>query len=147
MNLLKVALRLADKVSKPRIAYAHCDVPCGIYETDTMRHSVETVKSITLKLLALEHPKEGSPVQFLNTAARMVATKEEFAQKCKTELLILWTDYFKPEHLQKWPELHEKVWKAAKLCSEVKRSVDMAKVEALEKAVSEIAQIFADSKK
>ncbi len=147
MNFLKIAVRLADKVSKPRVAYAHCDVPCGIYETDTMRHCVETVKSMTLKLLALEHPKEGSTLQFLNTAARMVATKEEFAQKCKTELLILWTDYFKPEHLQKWPELHDQVWKAAKLCSEVKRSVDLVKVESLEKAVAEIAQIFADSKK
>ncbi len=147
MNVLKIAARLADRVSKPHSAYAHCDVPCGIYETDTMRHSVETVKSMTLKLLALEHPKDGSPVQFLNAAARMVAAKEEFAQKCKEELLILWTDYFKPEHLQKWPELHDKVWKAAKLCSDIKRSVDMQKVEELEKAVSEIAQIFADSKK
>ncbi len=147
MDFLKAAVRLADKFSKPRIAYAHCDVPCGIYETDTMRHSVETVKSMTLKLLALEHPKEGSPVSFLNAAARMVAIKEEFAQKCKTELLILWTDYFKPEHLQKWPELHDKVWNAAKLCSDVKRGVDLAKVEALDKAVAEIAQMFADSKK
>lgn len=147
MNIIKTVAAMAGKFSKQRIAYSHCDVPCGIYETDTMRHAVETVKSMTLKLLALEHPKEGSPIQFLNTAARMVATKEEFAQKCKAELLILWTDYFKPEHLQKWPELHEKVWKAAKLCSEVKRSVDIEKVGELEQAVSGIAQIFADSKK
>ncbi len=146
MNVLKIAARLADKVSKPRVAYAHCDVPCGIYETDTMRHAVETVKSMTVKLLALKQQGEGD-MQFVNTSARMVATKEEFAHKCKTEILILWTDYFKPEHLQKWPDLHEKVWKAAKLCSEVKRSVDLAKVEALDNAVAEIARIFAESKK
>ncbi len=146
MNALKIAARLADKFSKPRTAYAHCDVPCGIYETDTMRHAVETVKSMTVKLLALKQQGDGD-IQFVNTAARMVATKEEFAQKCKTEILILWTDYFKPEHLQKWPELHGKVWKAAKLCSDVKRSVDMVKVDELGKAVDEIAAIFAASKK
>ncbi len=146
MNVLKIAARLADTVSKPRVAYAHCDVPCGIYEPDTMRHAVETVKSMTVKLLALKQQGEGD-IQFVNAAARMVATKEEFAQKCKTELLILWTDYFKPEHLQKWPDLHEKVWKATKLCSDVKRSVDAAKVEALENAVGEIEKIFAESKK
>ncbi len=146
MNFLRTSSAIADRFSEPGIAYAHCDVPCGIYETDTMRHGVETIKSMTLKLLALK-PQEEGDVQFVNTAARMVATKEEFAQKCKSEILILWTDYFKPEHLQKWPELHDKVWKAAKLCSEVKRSVDMAKVEELGKAVAEIAQIFSESKK
>src|SRR3972149_1965040 len=132
MNILKIMARTADKFSKPSEALAHCDIPCGIYETDTMKHAVDTVRAMTAKLSALE----GSGKDYANTSARMVAVKEEYAQKCKQEILILWTDYFKPEHLAKFPELHDKVWKAAKLCSDVKRSVDMAKVDELSKAVN-----------
>ena len=69
--------------------------------------------------------------------------KEEHAQLCKKELLILWTDYFKPEHIQMFPDLHEKFWKATKLCSKVKQEVDMEAAEQLRQAVEEIGQIFA----
>ena len=137
-------LKKLELLVKPKTVYAHCDVPCGIYETDTMRHGVETVKSMTDKLLALEGKMD---LQSRNNAIRMVLTKEEWSQKIKTELLILWTDYFKPEHVQKWPDLHDKVWKAAKLCSEVKRNVDAQKVTQLSAAVEEIAKIFAETKK
>lgn len=136
-------LRLLDKFSKLNKVYAHCDVPCGIYETDTMIHGVETVKSMTQKLLDLKDPKDLSQI---NTAVRMVQTKEEWAQKIKSELLILWTDHFKPEHLEKWPDLHAKIWTAAKTCSMVKREVSMKHVEELETQVKEIAKIFAESK-
>ncbi|MBI2642012.1 MAG: superoxide dismutase, Ni, partial [Candidatus Wildermuthbacteria bacterium] len=69
------------------------------------------------------------------------------AQKCKEELLILWTDYFKPEHLEMFPALHETFWKAAKLCSKVKQEVSMEAAKELEKAVQEIADIFEKSHK
>ncbi|MAG16350.1 superoxide dismutase, Ni [Candidatus Woesearchaeota archaeon] len=146
MNPIKTIARIADKLSEPKEVYAHCDVPCGIYETDTITHSVATIRAMTEKLLELQHPKENH-VQHVNTAVRMISTKEEFSQKCKTEILILWTDYFKPEHLEKFPELHETVWKATKLCSEIKRVVDIKKVEELEKAVDEIKRMFDESKK
>ena len=143
-GVLAAAVSKIESAIEPSVVYAHCDVPCGIYETDTMRHGVETVKSMTDKLLALEGKMD---LQSRNNAIRMVFTKEEWAQRIKTELLILWTDYFKPEHLQKWPDLHDKIWKAAKLCSEVKRNVDSQKVTQLSAAVDEIAKIFAETKK
>ena len=143
-GLLALVFRKSGILLKPEIVYAHCDIPCGIYETDTLRHGVDTVKSMTDKLLALDGKSDFAS---RNSAIRMVHTKEEWAQKIKAELLILWTDYFKPEHLQKWPGLHDKVWKAARLCSEVKRSVDLQKVAQLSEAVDEIAVIFAESKK
>ena len=49
-----------------------------------------------------------------------MAIKEEQAQMAKQELLILWTDYFKPEHLSGFPDLREVFWKAAKLTSDGK---------------------------
>ncbi|MBI3070172.1 MAG: hypothetical protein HYY87_02610, partial [Candidatus Levybacteria bacterium] len=56
-----------------------------------------------------------------NSFVRMVWTKEEHARKCKEELLILWTDYFKKEHLSQFPNLHETFWQAAKVCSKNKQ--------------------------
>ena len=82
-----------------------------------------------------------------NTFIRSVQVKEEHAQICKKELLILWTDYFKPEHLEKYPKLHETFWKAAKLCSKNKQSVDAKAAADLQAAVKEIADIFWATKK
>ena len=33
--------------------YAHCDVPCGVYETDTMRNAAYTCKVMVQKMLDL----------------------------------------------------------------------------------------------
>ncbi|MBI2545727.1 superoxide dismutase, Ni [Candidatus Woesearchaeota archaeon] len=143
-------LKAIEKVAKPKTAYAHCDIPCGIYETDTMQHAADTVIKMVEKILELKHPPEGDHqkhIEYENTMSRMVHVKEEWAQKCKQEILILWTDYFKDEHLAKHQDLHTKVWKAAKLCSQAKRSVDMNAAKQLKDAVSEIAGIFAETKK
>ena len=40
---------------------------------------------------------------------RAVFIKEERADLVKHHLWVLWTDYFKPEHLEKYPELHGSV--------------------------------------
>ena len=143
-------LRKSEFILNPRTAYAHCDVPCGIYETDTMAHAAETVYKMVEKILELKHPEPDDNqkhLEFENTIARMVHTKEEWAQKCKQEILILWTDYFKDEHLAKFPDLHTKVWKATKLCSQVKRNVDLNLAQQLKDAVADIAKIFAATKK
>lgn len=74
--------------------------------------------------------------------SRYTAQKERQAQICKEELLILWTDYFKPEHLEMFPGLHETFWKAAKLCSKAKQEVSLETARELQKAVDEIAEMF-----
>lgn len=128
-------------------ADAHCDVPCGIYDPATAALAAKTVTAMAKKLAALEPPAAGAAAEavkaFENTATRMVSSKEEHAQICKKELLILWSDYFKPNHLQAFPDLHEKFWQAAKLCSYNKQNVDPAKAEELERAVAGIAEMFA----
>ena len=142
-------LARADDVFSPRTAHAHCDIPCGVYEPDSMTWAAETVYKMAEKLLALQPPKEGDMkgrLEFVNTAARMVEIKEKFAHKCKEEILILWTDYFKPEHLDRFPELHEKVWKATKQCSTVKRGVSLEEAAKLKEMVAEIAEVFRKSK-
>ena len=128
---------------KPEIALAHCDIPCGVYETDTIQHGIKTVKAMTEKILALEGKTD---IQSLNTITRMIQTKEEWAQKIKQEILILWTDYFKPDHLAINPELHEKVWNATKTCSQIKREVNMEAVEKLTQQAKEITDFFDSTK-
>lgn len=127
-----------------QIAYAHCDVPCGIYDPKAAQIAAATVLKMVEKIEAL--PKENPTVLDRNSFVRMVWTKEEHARKCKEEILILWTDYFKPEHLEKFPNLHDMFWKAAKLCSKNKQSVDMQAAQELVKTVDEIADVFQKSK-
>ena len=130
-------------------AEAHCDGPCGVYDPASARIAAEAVLSMTKKLLALEHPTGDMQAHtaYHNTFARFVAIKEEQAQLAKKELLVLWTDYFKPEHLSDHPNLHEIFWKAAKLCSACKVGVSEESATGLLKAIEEIHKIFWKTKK
>lgn len=137
-------LRLIDHFFPPAIALAHCDVPCGIYDPKPAQIAAATVLKMVEKIEALptDNPTSSERAMFV----RAVWTKEEHARKCKEELLILWTDFFKPEHLDKFPKLHEIFWKAAKLCSKNKQEVSMDAAKELISAVDEIADIFGEIK-
>lgn len=127
-------------------ADAHCDVPCGIYDPRDAVQAAQTV--IRMTELILEKQAGGTDdVQNLNSLVRYITVKEEHATRAKDEILVIWTDYFKPEHLAKYPDLHEQVWQACKLGSYVKQNVDMAKAEEFKAALEAIAQIFWDTKK
>ena len=112
-------------------AEAHCDGPCGVYDPASARIAGEAVQSMTNKMLALEenHSSDSNSAAYINTMSRYAAIKEEEAQKCKDELLVLWTDFFKPQHLEGNPDLHNTFWQAAKLCSACK--VEVSAVHAL----------------
>ena len=122
-----------------RPVYAHCDVPCGIYDPHGAAIAAKTVWTMCKKVTDL--PKEDT-LEYRNTVVRMVHTKESHAQICKQELLILWTDYFKPEHLAMFPDLADTFWKAAKLCSYNKQHVDLAKAQELMDVVAKITDLF-----
>ena len=130
-------------------AHAHCDGPCGIYDPASARIAAEAVRSMTNKILALTppDPSDGDAlVRYHNTLARYVAIKEEQAELTKRELLILWTDYFKPPHLSAYPDLHDTFWRAAKLCSACKVEVSPVHADELLEAIQQIHKIFWESK-
>jgi len=127
-----------------KTADAHCDIPCGIYETDTITHATETCRRMIQKITELG---ELDNLEKHNTFVRSVMNKEKHAQRVKHELYVLWSDYFKPEHLEKYPDLHDKLWKAAKQASVVKQTVNMDEVEKLGEMVHDIAHLFAETKK
>ena len=132
------------------VASAHCDGPCGVYDPASARITAEAVLSMTKKIMALEAPADGASasdkVAYANTFARYVAIKEEQAQKTKEDILILWTDYFKPVHLDKYPDLHDTFWKAAKLCSACKVEVSEQHAQELMDAVAKIHDMFWSTK-
>lgn len=126
-------------------AHAHCDGPCGIYDPAAARINAEAVRSMTKKILALQLPDAsdaGAVARYHNTLSRYVAIKEEQAEHTKRELLILWTDYFKPQHLADHPNIHEVFWKAAKLCSACKVELSPQHCDELMDAIKEIHDIF-----
>lgn len=137
-------LRFIDKVFPPTVAYAHCDVPCGIYDPKPAQIAAATVLKMVEKIGGL--PKENPTVEDRNLFVRAVLTKEEHARKCKEELLILWTDFFKPEHLEMFPTLHDTFWKVTKLCSKNKQTVSLESAQELVKAVDKIADMFTKAK-
>jgi len=141
-----ILTRIVDRLVGIEPLFAHCDVPCGIYDPHLAAIAAKTVYTMNKKLTELPTPgPNASPQEVLehrNTIVRMVQTKEVHAQLCKQELLILWTDYFKPEALPMFPDLHEAFWKAAKLCSYHKQHVDLAKSQELMDTVAKISDMF-----
>lgn len=137
MNLFRNLFRPGN------IAQAHCDGPCGVYDPASARIAAEAVLSMEKKIAALGDAQD---IATVNTRTRFIAIKEQQAEVCKHELDVLWHDYFKPEHLEKYPNLHETFWKAAKLCSKNKTEQDPANGEALLQAVEEIHGMYWGSK-
>jgi nickel superoxide dismutase len=136
--------KVVSKLLPSYSANAHCDLPCGIYDPKTAQIAAATVLKMVTIIESIDQSNKS--VDDRNKLIRAIWTKEEHARKCKEELLILWTDYFKPEHLAKFPNLHDTFWKAAKLCSENKQHVSRESALALVKAVDEIANIYQQTK-
>lgn len=143
--MLKKALaKIKEWFPAPEV-HAHCDGPCGVYDPASARVGAEAVLSMTKKILDLEVPATGDAkamAAYNNTISRYIQIKEEQAQKAKEEILILWTDYFKPVHLEDYPDLHDTFWKAAKLCSACKVEVSLEHANELMAAVETIHKMF-----
>ena len=124
--------------------YAHCDIPCGIYETDTMMHAAETCRRMIQKIESLG---DLDSIEKHNSFVRSVTNKEAHAERVKHELAVIWGDYFKPEHLEAHPEIHDTIWRTLKQASQVKQTVSMNEAEKLVAMVHDISHLFADTKK
>ena len=144
MILKQVITQVKSLFPAPAV-HAHCDGPCGVYDPASARITAEAVVSMTKKIMDMEappHEDKAANIAYHNTLSRYVTIKEEQAQKTKEDLLILWTDYFKPVHLEKYPDLHDTFWKAAKLCSACKVEVSTEHANELMEAVKKIHEMF-----
>lgn len=127
------------------IAEAHCDGPCGVYDPSQARIEAESVLQLTKKILDLKMPDGGdakASAAYQNTLTRFITIKEDRAELAKHHLLVLWTDYFKPAHLEKYPNLHDLFWKSAKLCSACKQEVSLEHAQELMDNIKQVHEIF-----
>ena len=123
-----------------RVVDAHCDIPCGIYDPEQARIEAESCLRIIEKYEASDDPL---------FKARCIHVKEERAELVKHHLWVLWTDYFKAPHFEKYPQLHTLFNEATKLAgaSGTKGELDAAKADELLAKIDEIAEIFWETKK
>ncbi len=130
-------------------AEAHCDIPCGIYDPTAAKVAAKTVARMIEQLEGLATPSvsdQHAMLEYANGVNRRIVVKEQHAEICKHELEILWSDFFKPEHLQTFPDLHDKFWKATKLASKCKQGLDKQAAYDLIAAVDGIAEMFYTAK-
>ena len=129
------------RIITPRtVAHAHCDLPCGVYDPAQARIEAQSVKACMEKYHASDDPE---------FKARAVAIKEERSHLVKEHLWVLWTDYFKPPHFEKYPQLHDLFNNATKLAGAAgtKGTTDVAVADDLLAKIDEIAEIFWATKK
>ena len=129
---------LLARILRPsRVVHAHCDLPCGVYDPAQARIEAESVKAIQEKY-------QDSKDDAFRT--RAIQIKEQRAELVKHHLWVLWTDYFKPAHVEKYPQLHDLFWKATQAAGKAKQSVDPAQGQELLDQIGEIDKIFWDTK-
>jgi nickel superoxide dismutase len=134
-------MRLLTRLLEPKaVAYAHCDLPCGIYDPAQARIEAESIKAIDEKY------QQNSDPEF---RTRALIIKEQRAELVKHHLWVLWTDYFKPPHFEKYPNLHQLFNEATKLAGGgggAKASTDPAVADQLLAKIDEINKIFWETK-
>jgi len=135
-----------EALLKPRrVVHAHCDLPCGVYDPAQARIEAESVSKIQEKFQDAENQKKPSETTE-DFKTRCIAIKEARANLVKEHLWVLWTDYFKPAHVEKYPQLHELFWQATKEAGEAKKSTDPKQGQKLLELIDEIGKIFWETK-
>jgi nickel superoxide dismutase len=133
-------MRLLARLLPPKVTvHAHCDLPCGVYDPAQARIEAESVKAICEKYQANSDPE---------FRTRAIDIKEERSDLVKHHLWVLWTDYFKPPHFEKYPNLHQLFNDATKLAGAAgtKGSTDVAKADELLAKIEQISKIFWETK-
>ena len=139
----RFASRIVQVIAPTAVAHAHCDVPCGIYDP----HAAEIAAQTVARMVELLGGLDGDSAADRNKFVRCVAVKEQHAEIVKHEVQVIWSDYFKPEHLAANPDLHTKVWNLLKLAGKNKQNIDAEAAAQLQASVKEFSDIFWSTKK
>jgi nickel superoxide dismutase len=138
MTLLTRINNLLDSSTTPLVVSAHCDLPCGVYDPAQAKLEAQSVKA------CMEKYNASSDADF---KVRATIIKEERCDMVKHHLWVLWTDYFKAEHLKQYPNLHDLFWKATKSAGDAKKTNDVAVADRLLSEIDAISEIFWATKK
>ncbi len=138
-------MRLTRWLVPSTTVHAHCDIPCGIYDPAQALLAAKTVARMVelIGQLPADNPSAGDRGKFV----RCVTIKEQHAELVKREVQVIWSDYFKPEHLEAHPDLHDLTWKTLKLASRNKQSIDAVAAAELIESVQKFSDVFWATKK
>ncbi|HYA10436.1 MAG TPA: superoxide dismutase, Ni [Thermoplasmata archaeon] len=140
------AARLWDTVRPPEPAYAHCDIPCGIYDPHEAQIAALTVLRMDQLISEAQAPAmEAKPEErsaYGSKLARYTAVKEQHAERVKHEIRVIWGDYVTADHAKQHPQLAELVVKILKQASKARQSTALADALELVKLVQEFSEIF-----
>ena len=123
-------------------AKAHCDIPCGIYDPITAQIDALTVVRMMDLMSGLAEGDEKGKVDFQNSMSRYITVKEEHAEKAKREIRVIWGDFIKDAHVEKYPELPSLVHKIMQLGSKSRQTADRSNGLAFVEAINQFAEIF-----
>ncbi|HYA55033.1 MAG TPA: superoxide dismutase, Ni [Thermoplasmata archaeon] len=144
------ALRARDAVRPPETAYAHCDIPCGIYDPHEAQIAALTVLRMDQLIGELAAPAMDAKAEernaYVSKLSRYTAVKEQHAERVKHEVRVIWGDYFTPDHVKQFPQAHDLAFKILKQASKARQGTNLADAQELLKLVQEFAELFWQTK-
>lgn len=140
--MLYKLLQTIDRLHPLPEAKAHCDIPCGIYDPIPAQIDALTVVRMMDLMASLAEGDEKSRIEYHNSIARYIAVKEEHAEKAKHEIRVIWGDFIKDAHVEKYPELPGLVHKIMQLGSKCRQTADRSNGLAFVDAINQFAEIF-----
>jgi nickel superoxide dismutase len=140
--MISRGLRTMDRIAPPVTVEAHCDIPCGIYDP----HAMQIAALSVIRMNQLIEALGGDEAKTKQSFTRYMAVKEDHAEIVKREARIIWGDYFKPEHLEKYPDLNDFVWGLMKLAGKTKQEINMQAAQDLLAQTQKFAEMFWDTK-
>ena len=149
-RLCDAVARVRDAVRPPEPVYAHCDIPCGIYDPHEAQISALTVLRMDQLIGELAAPamdaKPEERAAYVAKLARYTAVKESHAERVKSEVRVIWGDYFTPDHAKQFPQIHDVTWKVLKAASKARQGTNLADAQELVKQVQEFSEVFWQTK-
>ncbi|OGH10824.1 MAG: superoxide dismutase, Ni [Candidatus Levybacteria bacterium RIFCSPLOWO2_01_FULL_36_13] len=136
-------LTLLTRNLKEQTAFAHCDIPCGIYDPHNAQMAAHTIIRMTQFLKDIKREDE---TKAEHDIARVTHVKEKHANILEEELDTLQNDYFKEEHFKEYPQLELLFKDALKFSSKARQGIDMEAAQNTLEKVLEISEIFFKTK-
>lgn len=139
--MLHTLLNTLDQTLSFDTVSAHCDVPCGIYDTTPAQIAALSVLRFCKQAAELGDSQEDAA-----KLVRLVREKEIHAEKVKQEIRVIWGDYFKGELLTKYADIHTQAHNIMLAGSAAKQTLSVENAQKLVDAVNTFSETFWDSK-
>lgn len=140
--MIYTIVKKLDKTLGFEQARAHCDIPCGIYDPITAQIAAVTVVRMIDLIADLEGKGGDKGKDYTNSMSRYVTVKEEHAEKAKHEIRVIWGDYIKAQHVEKFPELHSLTHQIMQFGSKSRQTTDRQAALDFVEAINKFAEIF-----